>query len=434
MRKTSGLHTRSTPDKAAKRPLWQLYAWLPRDKQASACLLRAIRTLVFMLLCLSICVPIARAQLSSIRISDGPDAGTVSIELPWGDYTAIDIGGGDYIVLPTHEYDRRRAIAIARANGDRLALHNDPGATATFVSAYSYRAHVGPIIVDDVVPGIRFDDPVAGPDARDYRTVEVIWEAYGERRVGDVRCLLYLPGRKELIASGDALDASGEFRSMVFAVAKRDLTHRMDMVFVAPHEPPAVIPLRSVTYADYEYITHALDGLTPDRQQRQHIAWLQVLDPSLRTRAVRAAIRATHRYPTAFIGTPTQPTTVGVVALASPTGITIYAKIASTPQQREVGLRGQPLLAAHHGMLFVFATNDQQTFWMQNVSYPLDFVFITANGIITAVNTEQGVAPGTPDDTVPRFSGYARFVLALPAHEAAADGFAIGTSVTGLPP
>ncbi len=54
----------------------------------------------------------------------------------------------------------------------------------------------------------------------------------------------------------------------------------------------------------------------------------------------------------------------------------INVAIADTPQTRERGLSGTKSLKAGQGMLFVFEKPDYQAFWMKDMNYPLDFVWI----------------------------------------------------------
>ncbi len=50
--------------------------------------------------------------------------------------------------------------------------------------------------------------------------------------------------------------------------------------------------------------------------------------------------------------------------------------IADTPQEREQGLSGRKELKPSEGMLFVFPTKERFGFWMKDMQFPLDFVWI----------------------------------------------------------
>jgi hypothetical protein len=113
----------------------------------------------------------------------------------------------------------------------------------------------------------------------------------------------------------------------------------------------------------------------------------------------------------------------------SPNHTQLWLEMANTPERRERGLMDRTALAPHTGMLFSFPQEGHVDFWMKNTLIPLDMVFINDGYIVTQVHANVPVAPpGTPDDRLPIYGGEARFVIELPAGEAAADGF-----VTGVP-
>ncbi|HET9393984.1 MAG TPA: DUF192 domain-containing protein [Candidatus Rubrimentiphilum sp.] len=112
----------------------------------------------------------------------------------------------------------------------------------------------------------------------------------------------------------------------------------------------------------------------------------------------------------------------------------LRVQVARTEQQRERGLMGVRKLAAHTGMLFVFDADAPIEFWMKDTLLPLDMVFIGKNGIVRNVFANVPVVPlDTPDNLIPRRDGIAKYVLELPAGEAARDGFWYGVRISKLP-
>src|SRR5436305_14467609 len=65
----------------------------------------------------------------------------------------------------------------------------------------------------------------------------------------------------------------------------------------------------------------------------------------------------------------------------------INAELASTPQQREIGLMFRDAMPANDGMLFVFESPGQQCFWMKNTLIPLSVAFVADDGSV--VNIED---------------------------------------------
>ncbi len=73
----------------------------------------------------------------------------------------------------------------------------------------------------------------------------------------------------------------------------------------------------------------------------------------------------------------------GVVEIVKPDGsvaATLAVEIAETPEARARGLMGRVLSDYMAGMLFIFASAEQQTFWMRNTPSSLDMIFVDAEG------------------------------------------------------
>lgn len=60
------------------------------------------------------------------------------------------------------------------------------------------------------------------------------------------------------------------------------------------------------------------------------------------------------------------------------------AEIADTFMARGKGLSGHAPLRAKQGMLFIFSSPSAGAFWMQGMTFPLDFVWIR-NGLVMGV-------------------------------------------------
>ena len=108
-------------------------------------------------------------------------------------------------------------------------------------------------------------------------------------------------------------------------------------------------------------------------------------------------------------------------------------QVAKTESQRELGLMNVTSLPRHTGMVFVFDQDAQVEFWMKNTLVPLDMVFVGADGRVRAVAPNvPSTKPDTPDEKIPRRSGTAKYVLELPAGEAAKDGITSGVALPEL--
>ncbi len=127
------------------------------------------------------------------------------------------------------------------------------------------------------------------------------------------------------------------------------------------------------------------------------------------------------------------PQILRVISLRAPAA-RLRVQVAATEPQRERGLMGVRKLAPHTGMLFIFDSDAPIEFWMKDTLIPLDMVFIGKDGIVRSVFANVPiVSTDTPDAGIPRRDGVAKYVLELPAGEAARDGLTAGASLPHLP-
>jgi uncharacterized membrane protein (UPF0127 family) len=99
----------------------------------------------------------------------------------------------------------------------------------------------------------------------------------------------------------------------------------------------------------------------------------------------------------------------GVVEMVRPDGsvaATLAVEIAETPEARARGLMGRVLSDYLAGMLFVFASAEQQTFWMRNTPSSLDMILSTRG---TVLNTAAYTTPMS--DQMYSSAGPAKYVV-----------------------
>lgn len=73
---------------------------------------------------------------------------------------------------------------------------------------------------------------------------------------------------------------------------------------------------------------------------------------------------------------------------------TIYLEIADTPEKISQGLSERISLDQQRGMLFVFKKPGNYTFWMEEMKFNLDFVFINNNQVVDIVENVSFPKPG----------------------------------------
>jgi uncharacterized protein len=106
----------------------------------------------------------------------------------------------------------------------------------------------------------------------------------------------------------------------------------------------------------------------------------------------------------------------------------VYAEAANTAAERETGLMNRTSLNENAGMLFVFPTEQKQSFWMKNMRIPLDIVFITTDKHVLEVY--QSVPPCTNDPCVFYTSNAPiRYVLEVNAGFSEQHGITSGDTV-----
>jgi uncharacterized membrane protein (UPF0127 family) len=105
--------------------------------------------------------------------------------------------------------------------------------------------------------------------------------------------------------------------------------------------------------------------------------------------------------------------------------IAIDVEIAATSKQRERGLMFRQELAPRQGMLFVFRSDADHSFWMKNTPLSLDLIFIDASLRVVAIQANavphslQQLRGGRPS----------RYVLEVPAGLCAREGVRVGDRV-----
>ncbi|MFO7583073.1 DUF192 domain-containing protein [Guyparkeria sp.] len=109
-------------------------------------------------------------------------------------------------------------------------------------------------------------------------------------------------------------------------------------------------------------------------------------------------------------------------------GERFIVELATDRASRRQGLMHRPGLPDGHGMLFIYPDEAPRAFWMKNVAFPIDILFLDANWQVVGL-TEH--APPCPGSHCPLFrsGGPSRYVLELPAGTAERLGLAAGTSI-----
>lgn len=112
--------------------------------------------------------------------------------------------------------------------------------------------------------------------------------------------------------------------------------------------------------------------------------------------------------------------------------LVVDAEQARTPAERAQGLSGRESLDADAGMLFVYEDELQPGFWMREMRFPLDFIWISAEGIVVDLTEDvPPPAPSTADSDLPLYrpDTPARYVLEVNAGLVREAAVSVGDTV-----
>lgn len=107
----------------------------------------------------------------------------------------------------------------------------------------------------------------------------------------------------------------------------------------------------------------------------------------------------------------------------------LTAELVNTKASRELGLSGRHFMNANEGMLFAFDVPGRYGFWMKDMEFPLDIIWINENGVVVSI--ERGLTPLSYKNTKQVYMNQAdaSYVLEINAGEAEKFGLYLGTKV-----
>jgi uncharacterized membrane protein (UPF0127 family) len=110
-------------------------------------------------------------------------------------------------------------------------------------------------------------------------------------------------------------------------------------------------------------------------------------------------------------------------------GVELVADIAATNEQRTKGLSVKDALAENEAMLFVFDIAQEHSFWMKDMKFPIDIIWLDSNK--TVVRIENSLQPCSFDSFCPTYrpDNDALYVLETAAGFAQKHAIAKGTRI-----
>ncbi|MCL4404088.1 DUF192 domain-containing protein [Patescibacteria group bacterium] len=113
----------------------------------------------------------------------------------------------------------------------------------------------------------------------------------------------------------------------------------------------------------------------------------------------------------------------------------IVADTARTSAERSQGLGGRTSLNINDGMYFIFPDAESYGFWMKDMNFPIDIVWINGDTVIGYTANVPAPAAGTPDSALQIYYPPAPVdrVLELHAGRAAMLHLSVGDTVVAKP-
>jgi uncharacterized membrane protein (UPF0127 family) len=111
-------------------------------------------------------------------------------------------------------------------------------------------------------------------------------------------------------------------------------------------------------------------------------------------------------------------------------GTVFHVETVVSPAALQKGLSGRPVLAAGHGMLFVFPSIQRHSMWMPEMQFPLDIAWLDDKFVVVHVTRNASPCPNRRECPSYGSEKPAKYAIEMKAGDAAAYGFRPGVSLS----
>jgi uncharacterized protein len=111
----------------------------------------------------------------------------------------------------------------------------------------------------------------------------------------------------------------------------------------------------------------------------------------------------------------------------------LAVEVADTDSARRQGLSDRENLPNGHGMLFVFSKPGVYGFWMKDMKFPLDFIWLKNSVVTQVVANVPAPTPQSPQPVNLQPNSEVDGVIEVPAGWALQNGVKAGVQISGLP-
>ncbi|MFC5367904.1 DUF192 domain-containing protein [Salinirubrum litoreum] len=105
---------------------------------------------------------------------------------------------------------------------------------------------------------------------------------------------------------------------------------------------------------------------------------------------------------------------------------TVEVRVSDTFDERYTGLSDTESLGPNEGMLFVHGEESRKTYVMRDMAFPIDMVFVAANGTVTRIHHAELPPEGTSEGDLKGYTGQAKYVLEVPYEFTTENGIEVG--------
>ena len=113
----------------------------------------------------------------------------------------------------------------------------------------------------------------------------------------------------------------------------------------------------------------------------------------------------------------------------TPKVVSILVEVSDTPEKRSLGLGKRDKLKKGWGMLFVFEKRIPHSFWMKNMRFPIDIIWLDNQRIVELAENvpppQEGESPKVMEPRLP-----SNFVLEIESGRARALGLKVGQKLS----
>lgn len=106
-------------------------------------------------------------------------------------------------------------------------------------------------------------------------------------------------------------------------------------------------------------------------------------------------------------------------------GTVLAVEVMRTPAQIAQGLSGREQMTPAQGMLFLLPSKQQPSFWMKDMRFGLDLIWLDNGKIVEVTLNVPPPAQGTPDAALPKYTPSVPVTAVLEVPAGAANTFGL---------